>query len=133
MTPLFLALVWTGGCGGVDYRAADLQLDLVGELPEDVASVRICVEGVGARVMGARLAGTYSYPGLPVDAPLDITVNVLDEDGEVLLEAQAPALSGYREEELRECDPCSACQASGTAADPDGPSWLLALRFWDGA
>ncbi len=128
-----LTALLLGACGGVEYRAADLQLDLAGELPLETHSVRICVEGVGARGMGARLAGTYSYPGLPVGEPLDITVDVLGEDGEVLLEAQAPALSGYREEELRECDPCSACQATGTAADPDGPSWLLALRFWDGA
>jgi hypothetical protein len=124
-------LFWAGGCGEPDYRAADIQLDLTGDPPNGAASLRICVDGVGQRVLGYRLAGSYSYPGLPADEPLDVRVDVLDDQGEVLAQGQALSLAGYTEEVLLECVQCEACEASGSAADPDGASWLLAVRLLD--
>jgi hypothetical protein len=125
------ALVWAGACGEPDYRPADLQLDLVGELPLEAEFVRLCVGGVGQRVLGYRLAGSYSYPGLPVGLPVDVDVDVLDADGEVLAQGQAPSLAGYTEGVLSECIGCEPCEATGTAADPEGDSWLLAVRLSD--
>ncbi len=128
-----LPALWlgVGGCGEPDYRVADLQLDLAGEPPSDAEFVRICVTGVGQRVLGYRLAGAYSYPGLPEGVPVDVVVDVLDGEGAVLAQGQAPTLVGYTEEVLTDCMGCEGCDASGTAADPGGESWLLAVRFLD--
>jgi len=124
-------LVWAGGCGEPDYVSADLQLDLIGEDPDGAEFIRLCVGGVGQRVLGYRFAGTYSYPGLPVGVPVDVAVDVLDAAGDVLAQGQAPALAGYTEDVLVECVGCEPCQASGAAADPDGDAWLLAVRLSD--
>ncbi len=130
LTPL-LTVFAVSGCGEPDYRPADLQLDLVGELPLDAEYVRLCVGGVGQKVLGYRLSNTYSFAGLPIGVPVDVQVDVLDIDGEVLARGQAPALAGYTEQVLAECLGCEPCEASGTAADPDGDSWLLAVRLSD--
>lgn len=126
-----LGLGCAAGCGEPDYRVADLQLDLVGPLPLDAEFVRICVGGVGQRVVGYRLRGSFSYPGLPAGVPVDVAVDLLDADGEVLAQGQAPALAGYTEGVLSECLACEPCEASGSAAEPGDPDWLLAVRLSD--
>ena len=131
LTAGLLTALAVSGCGEPNYRPADLQLDLIGELPLEATHVRLCVGGVGQRVLGYRLAGNYSYPGLPVGVPVDVTVDVLDADAEVLARGQAPAMAGYIEGVLEECLGCEPCEATGTAADPDEDSWLLAVRLSD--
>lgn len=122
------------GCVEVRYQRADLQLDVLGAVPEGAASVRVCVRGVGQRVVGAREDGRLSFLGIPAGAPVDVTVDVLDSDGALLGQALAPLLSRYAAAPLELCADtgspgCAPCEGLGQLAAPGEPAWVLGVRF----
>ena len=114
----------------IDYRPADLQIDLPGLVPDGAETVRICVDGVGSRSFGARLAGRFAMSGLPAGQPLDVVIDVMDGDGELMVQGRAEGVEGWVEGELDEdCDTCAPCGATGSFAAPGEDSWVLAVRF----
>jgi len=128
---ILLALL--AGCPEpIDYRQADLQVDLPGLVPVDAETVRICVDGVGSRSFGARLAGRFALTGIPAGDPVDIVVDVLNEDGELLIQGYADGVEGWTTGELDEvCEGCEPCKAEGSFAAPEEDSWVLAVRFFE--
>ena len=117
------------GCAVNPERAADLQLEL-GPQPEGAAQVRICVEGVGERTVGARGTGLYALPGLPVDAPVDVQVDVLDDEEGLLVQGGAMELDGWAQGALVDCtiEACTPCAAEGGFSKGE-EDWLLVVRF----
>ena len=115
----------------LNYRPVDLQLDLPALVPDEAETARICVAGVGEMSFGANLAGRFALAGIPADrANLNITVDLEDSDGEVLLQGYADQLSGYGVGDVDECaDGCVPCTATGRFATPEEASWVLAVRF----
>lgn len=132
-----LALV-LGGCRGVEYRAADLQLDVLERVPDTAETVRICVDGVGEQVFGARFNGRFALTGLPTGRTYDVSLDALDADGE-LVGAWRGVVSGYGVADARcqapaddtgDTEPaCAPCQAQGGFVQPGEDSWLLAVHF----
>ena len=117
------------GCASNPQREADLQLEL-GPQPVGAAQVRICVEGVGERTMGARGTGLYALPGLPADAPVDVQVDVLDAEEELLVQGGAMELDGWAQGALVDCtiEACTPCAAEGGFSTGE-EDWLLVVRF----
>ena len=125
-------LIWLG-CVSTEYREADLQLDLSGEVPEEADRLRICVDGAGAREVGQRFSGLYSFTGLPPGAPLDIAVELISEaSGLVLARAEVLDVTGLVEGELSSCEgDCERCRVEGSLVPAGQPDWLLAVRLLD--
>jgi len=94
------------------------------------AKVRICVDGVGERASGARETGRYALPGLPVDAPVDVQVDVLDEGEALLVQGSASELDGWAQGALVDCtiETCTPCAAEGGFSTGE-EDWLLVVRF----
>ena len=124
-----MTLLAAVACSAVEYRDADLQLDLLGELPEEAESVRVCVGEVGEQDFGARIDGRFAVTGLPVGVPLDVDVEVHDADGAVLERASVEGLEGYAEAEPLSCEDCEPCTEDGAFAPAGGETWVLAVRF----
>ncbi len=134
-----------GGCGVEEWRNADLQLDVSSTLPDAAEQVRVCVDGAGVRELGAAAVGRFAVPGVPTDRPAIVTVQVLaagNEDtadsqaqiigqaGPVTLEAAAPyASTAYNDYTAGEGP--SLCEVTGSFAEEEEESWLLAVRFSD--
>lgn len=131
-----LSLILLVACSSVEYRAADLQLDLPGPLPEGAEQVRLCVDGVGTETFGARESGRFALTGLPAGQAIDVVVDVVGED-ELLAQARVSELGGWSVGELEDCAPdsgmvpCQPCSARGQWAEKGEDSWVLALRFTD--
>ena len=135
------ALVVGGGCvEDPAYRPADLQLDLPGLVPTSAALARVCVVGVGERQAGARLEGRLVFTGVPTTGPVDVEIDLLDEAGTLLAQGRGFDVDGYAQGERVDCVPdldsgdlpvetCEPCSAEGKFAEPDEPSWVLAIRF----
>ena len=135
--PLFVG----GGCvEDPAYRPADLQLDLPGLVPTSAALARTCVVGVGERQAGARLEGRLVFTGVPTTAPVDVVIDLFDEAGTLLAQGRGVDVDGYAQGERVDCVPgldsgdlpvetCEPCSAEGKFAEPDEPSWVLAIRF----
>ena len=121
------------GCAGFEHQAADLQWDIEAEMPADASTLRLCVIGVGQRVVGAREDGRMSFLAIPTGAPVDLGLDVLDDAGDLLAQTQAAQVSGYTRSALSLCgdsaEACAPCSAEGDLADEDQPSWTLAVRF----
>ncbi len=92
--------------------------------------MRICVDGVGERTVGARGTGLYALPGLPVDAPVDVQVDVLDDEEGLLVQGSAMELDGWAKGLLVYCtiEACTPCAAEGGFSE-GVESWLLVVRF----
>lgn len=116
-------------CSAVEYRDADLQLDLLGEVPEDAEQVRVCVADVGEQSFGARIDGRFAVTGLYANEPVDVTIDLLDADAAVLARAEAADLDGYAELESRQCEGCEVCSEADNFAPAGGETWVLAVRF----
>lgn len=130
MVPGLLVLA-LGGCATLEYVPADVQLDVVLAHEEGFTQVRLCVAGVGQRVVGYRLYDDYVVPGIPGEQGLDVTVDFLDAEGRVLAQGTGDGLVGWSEVEGRSCtdaSPCAACGATGSFAAEGEPSRLLAVR-----
>jgi hypothetical protein len=135
------ALVLCGGCvEDPAYRPADLQLDLPGLVPTSAALVRTCVIGVGERQAGARLEGRLVFTGVPTTGPVDVVVDLFDEAGTLLSQGRGFDVEGWAPGERVDCvsgldsgdlpvETCEPCSAEGKFAEPDEPSWVLAIRF----
>ncbi len=151
-----IALLTLAGCTREEYRNADLQLDILDIQPAYAERIRVCVEGVRSRTMGAG-GGRYALPGLPPDRLAEVTVDVLVEigtdtqddtgldalvtvasTGRVSLSADEP----WRQVELehfadgadaaQDCSECpEPCRTNTNAAPTEEDSWLLATRFLD--
>jgi len=152
----FAALLVLTACTRETYRNADLQLDILAPQPAFADRVRVCVEGVRTRTVGAG-DGRYAVPGLPSGVPAEITVQVLVEadagemddtgtealiavasTGRVSLTEQDPWLEvelehfAHSDTEAQACDSCpEPCRTTTTATPEDDDSWLLATRFLD--
>lgn len=118
------------GCSPVDYRDADLQLDLPGQVPTQAEQVRVCVSGVGQQTFGARMSGLFAVTGLPAGQPVDVTVDVL-EQGLVVVQGRTSELVDYALASRTECDEagCTPCTEQGSFASAEEETWVLALRF----
>jgi hypothetical protein len=154
----WLAVLALAGCPAAEgYRNADLQVDILGALPEDATRVRTCVDGAGSRTEGAG-PDRYAVPGLPTVRAAVVTVDVLaartgtgpwEEDtggdavqviaraGPVTVDAEVPwqetPLASFLadgQDAGADCPDCpGACEATGAFAGEEEESWLLAVRF----
>jgi hypothetical protein len=149
---LLIVAVLLCACAREEYRNADLQLDILAPLPAHADRIRICVEGVRSRTMGAGGA-RYALPGLPEGSPAAVQVDALVElDGgsdsglvelitvarsvQVTLSNEEPWLETELEvfahslEQAQACQGCPApCGTTTTAAETEEESWLLTARF----
>lgn len=78
-----LLLAAAPGCASVTYQPVDLQLDALGLLPDDAATLHLCVTGAGEHDQGAG-NGRGVFTGLPVGAT-EVNYQLLDDNGAVLL------------------------------------------------
>ena len=136
---------YLAGCGVEEWRNADLQLDVLSALPDTAEQVRVCVDGAGVRELGAAAVGRFAVPGVPMSRPAIVTVQVVVSGGEdtadaqpqiigqagpVTLEADAPyASTAYNDYTAGEGP--SLCEVTGSFAEEEEESWLLAVRFSD--
>lgn len=70
------------GCGA-PFTPVDLHVDLDGDQPAEAAFVRLCVAGGAERQYGSS-SGRYVLTGLVAEGPVVLTVDLLDEDEEVI-------------------------------------------------
>lgn len=117
-------------CSTVSYRDADLVLDVLGPVPDDADTVRVCVTNVGEVSYGARIDGRFAMTALPADQPVDVRVDVLQGD-EVVQTAAIDALDGYGVAEPQACEGCAPCQEPDAFASEGEDTWVLAVRFSD--
>jgi len=129
--PLWTVCVMSSaaGCGGVDYRPVDLQLDIVGSLPEATETLHLCVADVGELSAGAG-NGRVVFAGLPADKPATITVDFLDEAGTIIGGA-GPAVFEATTTwmEQPQDQRASGCTAQGSAVPEEAAGWVLGVRF----
>ena len=122
----------TLGCTGIEYEAADFQVDVLNSQPEGSAQVRLCVAGQVAQTYGAREASpSYAIFGIKRQGVFETTVEVLDEDGELLARSTSIIDSDYVTDELDFCDEvvCLPCEAPGGAITNGEEKWTVAVRF----
>jgi hypothetical protein len=145
------ALLLLGACTREQYRNADLQLDILGALPSHADRVRICVEDLRSRTVGAG-GDRYAVPGLPVGEPATVIVDALVEreggdsglldlitvarSTQVTFTGDDPWLETELEvfaddaEQAWACNGCpTPCGVTATAAETEEESWLLTVRF----
>ena len=126
---MILALLFS--CTPLETRPADLQVDFFEDQPEETAEVRICVDGVGEWTEAARLRGSYAFTGIPSGDPVDVGVDLLDEEGALLAVGRLEGVDGYVEGELEDCqlseEGCTPCAALENRTQED--AWVLAIRF----
>ena len=137
-----LLCVTLAACSRETWRNADLQLDISKPLPAAATQVRLCVQDVGSRTLGAG-GDRYAIPGLPTGGDLQLTVDVLQEGaavdtgvefstiaraGPVTLGASQKYTESALDESLDSIDsvPCTA--GEGFAQEGE-TTWLLAVRF----
>ncbi len=126
------------GCATEEWRSADLQLDVTGTDWDTEERVRLCVEGVGI-LEEALAAGRVGFTGLPEDAEIILTVDILedsDADGAGVRRGRVGPISfaesDWQTVEWEDCEgDCPGCTASGDRAASDGR--LLAVRFQEAA
>jgi len=99
----------------------------------DEDRVRLCVDEVGQRDQAAG-AGSVTFPGLPEEGELRVTVDLLD--GADRIARAGPASIGentdYGRIPWRICDEsCLPCEGEGKGAAAGNQSRLLAVRFLD--
>ncbi|MCP4807226.1 MAG: hypothetical protein GY913_21325 [Proteobacteria bacterium] len=123
---LWLALA----CSSVEYRDADLVLDVARAVPDDADAVVVCIEDVGAMSFGARIDGRFAVTGLPAGDAVDVTVDVLVEDA-VLERAAVTGLDGYGTAQVEACEECVPCDEDDAFATAGEDTWVLAVRFSD--
>ena len=140
------------GCSIQSWRPADYQLDIRGASLVDTDRIRICIDDFGMRESAVG-AGRIAFTGLPLDAPLRVTVDALmtvdgdtgDADdtaqgsvtqrdiqmgraGPIELNPDTPWL----ETDWNACnDACDACQSPGSLTSAGSRTSTLAIRFLD--
>lgn len=124
-----LAALLLGGCAGVDYRPVDLQLDVLGAVPAEAETIRMCVEGVGELTEGAG-NGRVVYAGLRTDSVAQVTLSFETETGDVIggagpveLDADTPWA------EVEQDDRAEACTATAFDVPASEAGWALGVRF----
>ena len=126
-----LALWLMMGCGGPQWRNADLQVDVSGLSTSDEDRVRVCVTdaGIHERAIGA---GSTSFPGLPAQGPIEVTIDLIDADERVARAGPVTLGQGddYAHIKWRSCEEdCTICSDSGRGAVAGSDNRLLAIRF----
>ena len=140
------------GCSIQSWRPADYQLDIRGAALSDTDRIRICIKDIGMResVVGA---GRVAFTGLPVDTPLNVTVDALitisadsadpsdtaqgsnnemdiqiGRAGPIVIESGSP----WSETTWNACDDnCDVCQSPGSLTAAGNRTSTLAIRFLD--
>ncbi|MBN2798432.1 MAG: hypothetical protein JXX28_04730 [Deltaproteobacteria bacterium] len=126
----FLAsgLIALAACARTEHVAADLQVDVLGALPEEPVLARLCVEAGVARTMGAA-DGRFALTGLEPVAGPRFTLQLLDAEGAVLGGAGPVALvEDWTEVEYLPCEGCAPC-LGGAGPWPGEDAWILAARL----
>ena len=122
------ALIFAAACSAVEHRPADLQLDILAELPvADATAVRLCPGELRERDFGPRDDGRFAMTGLPPGEGQDVVVDVLAEEG-VLLRAEAH-VDSWAEAEAQACEGCAPCGGKADRVPEGQESWVLAVRF----
>lgn len=117
------------GCGGLDYRPVDLQLDILGRLPAATETLHLCVAEVGELSAGAG-NGRVVFAGLPADTATTITVDFLDEAGTIIGGAGPAEFEPTTTwMELPQDQRDVGCTAQGSAVPEDAADWVLGVRF----
>ena len=120
------------GCTGIEYEEADFQVDFVDRQPENSAQVRLCVAGQLAQTYGARdVEPSYVLFGIRKQGVFETTLEVLDEDGEIVARKAAIMDKNYLLAELDYCEEvvCLPCEAPGGAFLTGDEEWTVAVRF----
>ena len=131
MGPIMRAalLCCVSGCGSVEYRAVDLQLDILGSLPDATETLHVCVSAVGELTAGAG-NGRVVYAGLPADTTTTVAVDFLDASGEVIGGAGPAAFEPGTDWMEQPQDPRKeGCTAQGQTAPDNEAGWVLGVRF----
>ena len=128
-----LSLLLLIGCGGPQWRNADLQIDVWGQTVSDEARVRVCVTDSGSREQAVG-ASAMTFPGLPAQGSLEIQIDLMDDD---LRAARAGPIElgdgeNYTRIKWSECtEDCLPCDDDGRGAPKGADNRLLAIRFGD--
>lgn len=116
-------------CAPVAYRRTDLQLEVAAPLPAEAATLHLCVSATGNWDVGAG-NGRAVFTGIRADQPVTVTVDVLDERGDVIGRATADfdtsttrVLAPFEEAKL------ARCSESGSRAPASAATWVLGIRF----
>jgi len=112
----------------VDYQPVDRQLDILGTMPEDTATLHVCVQGAGEHDQGAG-NGQGVFIGLP-EGPLVVSLDALGEDGSVLASAGPASFAvddDYQATPLE--DDGELCRDDGQVVPADSPSQVLGFRI----
>ncbi len=123
-----LTLFTLSACARVDYQPVDLQLDVLGELPEEAATLHVCVEGAGEHSQGAG-NGRGVFFGIP-EGLVVVLIDVLDEQGAVLATAGPVAFEDgetYATTPLEEGG--RVCHDDGDVVPEGEPSQVLGYRI----
>lgn len=122
-----LLLAFLPACERVAYQPVDLQLDVEGALPEDAATLHVCVEGAGENTQGAG-DGQGVFTGIPV-GPVVVWLDLLDDEDRVLATAgPAEFAEGDTYLAVPLGDGGAACQDDGAVVPEGQPSLTLGFR-----
>lgn len=94
--------------------------------------MRLCVAGQLAQAYGARdVEPSYVLFGLRKQGVFEMTLEVLDSDGEIVARKASIIDKNYLVEELDYCDEvvCLPCEAPGGAFLTGDEQWTVAVRF----
>ncbi len=126
-----LAAVFGGltGCASITYSPIDLQLDVVGAVPNDAQTIDMCVEGAGLLSEGAG-NGRVMFAGLPADVATTVTLDFTDTSGAVIGGVGPVVFDvGTAWVQAPQDKRTTPCAADGQPVSSDEASWVLGTRF----
>lgn len=127
---LILVSAFALACERSDYRPVDRVLALPGRMPDAAEQVRICVDDVGERLLGARFSGQMVFAGAPAGIRLDLTLDALDSEGLTIAQWIGDDIGSYTVGEALDCDEgCDPCEARGRLAQPGEPSVVIGISL----
>jgi hypothetical protein len=119
-------LAFLGACARVDYQPVDLQLDVLGALPDQAAMLHVCVEGAGEHTQGAG-NGRGVFSGIP-PGPAVVRFDVLDEADGVLASAGPATFDGVGYLTTPLLEGGEACLDDGAPVEAGAESQVLGFR-----
>lgn len=128
----FLLWLTGAGCTGIEYEEADFQVDFTDRQPEASAQVRLCVAGQVAQSYGAReVEPSYVLFGIRRQGVFETTLEILNDEGEMIARKAAIMDRNYLVEQLDYCDEvvCLPCEAPGGSILTGDEQWTVAVRF----
>jgi hypothetical protein len=133
-TRIVLLTVFLFSCAIDERRPADFQIDVVGSALLDTDRVRVCIADVMVHESTVG-HGRIAIAGLPVDEPLNVTVNGVTNDvrsgqtNQVTLDSNTPWAEVEWAGCTTDCVPCSIEKTTPQSAD--NKTHLLAIHFID--